>query len=364
MVNQFGSTTFEQRRRLILAFSAFLLMGTAPSPPPSTSAIVSNLVINPAPSYPECHASTIAEVAPGRLIAAWFGGTKEGNPDVAIWVARFEGGRWLPAEKVADGIQPDGSQQSTWNPVLFQAPGGALHLYYKVAAPRAPWAGFEKVSNDRGKSWSAARKLPDGIIGPVKNKPVVLADGSWLAGSSTEDEPGWLLHFERSEDRGQSWTKIGPIPKGPRDIEAIQPSILVHRDGMLQAMGRTRNGRLFSITSHDSGASWSPLDLSELPNPNSGTDAVTLADGRHLIVYNHSTTGTVRPDKGYRWPLDVAISSDGIKWTHVVTLESEPRGSGYAYPAVIQSSDGRVHITYTWTRKQIRHVVIDPQRLG
>ena len=352
------------RRSLIAAAGAFALIVPSAAGQDGERAIVSMEFINPDAPYPECHASTIAEVAPGKLIAAWFGGTKEGNADVAIWVARVENGRWLPAEKVADGAQPDGSVQPTWNPVLFQTPGGALHLYYKVAAPRAPWVGFEKVSHDGGKSWSAARELPDGIIGPVKNKPVVLADGSWLAGSSTEDEPGWLLHFERSEDRGQSWTKIGPIPKGPDNIEAIQPSILVHRDGMLQAMGRTKNGRLFSITSHDSGASWSPLGLSGLPNPNSGTDAVTLADGRHLMVYNHATTGTVRPDKGYRWPLDVAISSDGIQWTHVLTLESEPRGSGYAYPAVIQSSDGLVHITYTWTRKQIRHVVIDPTLLG
>jgi predicted neuraminidase len=107
--------------------------------------------------------------------------------------------------------------------------------------------------------------------------------------------------------------------------------------------------------SSDQGQTWSALAATTLPNPNSGIDAITLADGRHLVVYNHATDA--------RYPLDVALSKDGVTWTRVRTLESEPLPSGYAYPAVIQTKDGRIHVTYTWDRKRIKHVVLDPRAL-
>ena len=94
--------------------------------------------------------------------------------------------------------------------------------------------------------------------------------------------------------------------------------------------------------------------LSGLPNPNSGIDAATLADGRHVVVYNHTTRG--------RSPLNVAVSSDGREWKAALTLEDQP--GEYSYPAVIQTPDGLVHITYTWKRQRIRHVVVDAARLA
>ena len=345
----------------LLGLAAFAIPAFAAAP--EQNPVVSAQFINPDAPYPESHASTIAEVAPGKFVAAWFGGTKERSPDVTIWVARYQDGRWLPATSVADGVQDDGTRHPTWNPVLFQEPDGPLHLYYKVGPQVSSWKGVEIVSQNQGKNWSAPRALPAGILGPVKNKPVVVPDGSWLSGSSTEGEAGWLVHFERSRDQGETWTKIGPVLKGSLAIDGIQPSILIHRDGSLQSLGRTNSGHLFTTRSRDGGDSWSPLTLSELPNPNSGTDAVTLADGRHLMIYNHSTTGTVRADKGYRYPLDVAISDDGEHWKHVLVLEDEPSKAGYAYPSVIQASDGLVHITYTFKRDSIKHVVLDPQKL-
>ena len=191
---------------------------------------------------------------------------------------------------------------------------------------------------------------------------MLLADGAWLSPSSTEgNDDGWLVHFEISRDAGATWKKIGPVAKGPK-FDAIQPSILFHAGGKLQALCRTKQGVVAQTWSKDGGATWSALTAIELPNPNSGTDAVTLADGRQLIVYNHSAH---RPDeaKGDRWPLDVALSADGLVWKRVLTLESEPRTSGYAYPAVIQAADGLVHITYTWGRQIIKHVVLDPTKL-
>lgn len=326
-------------------------------------AVISAEFVNEHAPYPECHASTIVETAPGKLVAAWFGGTKERNPDVCIYVAQFENGHWTPGVKVADGVQADGSARlPTWNPVLFAPKYAPLQLFYKVGPSPAKWWGMVVASDDGGKTWGKPRRLPDGILGPVKNKPVQLPDGAWLSASSTEGNPdGWLVHFERSRDAGQTWEKIGPVKKGPA-LDAIQPSILFHQGGRLQAVGRTKQGVIFQTWSKDQGQTWSPLTAIDLPNPNSGTDAVTLADGRQLIVYNHSAH-RAEEAKGDRWPLNVALSADGLTWNRVATLESEERVSGYAYPAVIQTTDGMVHITYTWGRKLIKHVVLDPKKL-
>ena len=345
----------------VVALAAMIALTAAAvgSPHP---AVLSATIVNPAAPYPECHASTIVELSPGSLAAAWFGGTKERNPDVGIWFARQEQGKWLPATEVATGVQPDGSRLPTWNPVLFHPSGGPLFLFYKVGPSPSRWWGLQVSSTDGGKTWTAPRRLPEGILGPVKNKPVVLADGSWLSGSSTEgNRDGWLVHFERSRDGGATWERIGPVAKGP-GFDGIQPSVLRHAEGRLQAIGRSKQGVVVQTWSRDGGSTWTPLTATELPNPNSGTDAVTLADGRQLIVYNHSAH-RIDEAKGDRFPLDVAVSRDGLKWTHVATLESEPVGSGYAYPAVIQAADGRIHVTYTLNRKQIKHVVLDPAKL-
>jgi predicted neuraminidase len=280
----------------------------------------------------------------------------------AIWIAHRVDGRWQPAVEVANGAQMDGSRLPTWNPVLFQAPGGPLFLFYKVGPSPSRWWGEVKTSADGGRTWGKAHRLPEGILGPVKNKSVVLPDGAWLAASSTEGNPdGWLVHFERSRDAGATWERIGPVAKGP-GFDGIQPSILLHRDGALQAVGRSKQGVVFQTWSRDGGTAWSSLTATNLPNPNSGTDAVTLSDGRHLIVYNHSGH-RANEAKGDRFPLDVALSRDGVTWTRVLTLEHEPVVSGYAYPAVIQTSDGQIHITYTYGRKTIKHVILDARRL-
>ncbi len=313
--------------------------------------------------YASCHASTIAETPQHELVAAWFGGTAEGRPDVSIWVARREGGHWRPATEVANGDQASGARRPTWNPVLFQQVDGPLVLFYKVGPSPARWWGMMTSSADGGRTWGPPRRLPDGILGPTKNKPIALEDGTWLSGSSTEGWwTGWRVHFELSQDAGRTWRLAGPVARGQgAGLDAIQPCLLTYRDGRLQALCRTRNGVIASAWSRDQGRTWSPLARVDLPNPNSGIDAVTLADGRQLLVYNHRSPAPESPGWGVRYPLDVAVSSDGATWRHVLTLESHPLPNGYAYPAVIQSSDGLVHVTYTWDRRMIKHVVLDPR---
>lgn len=327
----------------------------APAPAPLSPGVVTSEFIYESAPFPSCHASTIAETKNG-LVAAWFGGTKEGHPDVCIWSARQIGGHWSAPEKVASQTTAEGKPTACFNPVLFQPKPGTLLLFYKSSGGPQGWSGFLKTSTDDGATWSDAKRLPEGFVGPVKNKPVRLPDGSLLCGSSLEsgEKPSkWRVQFERTDDLGQKWTKTDFLNDG-WDIAAIQPSILFHPGGKLQALGRTRQGKIFETWSGDGGKTWSAITLTDLPNPNSGTDAVTLRDGRHLLVYNHT-------DKG-RSPLNVAISADGKRWQSAAVLETEPQKE-FSYPAVIQTGDGLVHITYTWKRQRIKHVVLDPARL-
>src|SRR5687767_12527437 len=240
--------------------------------------------------FASAHASTIAET-PDGLAAAWFGGTREGASDVGIWLSRRVGGKWTVPIEIATGAQPDGTRLPTWNPVLFEVRGGTLALFYKVGPNPREWWGMVRTSPDGGRTWGDARRLPDGTLGPIKNKPVRLADGTIISPSSTETPTSpstWRVHFERSRDDGATWSVSRPAANaGGMPIDAIQPSILTHAGGRLQAVGRTRSGRVFETWSTDSGQTWTPVTLIDLPNPSAGTDAVTLRDGRHLLVYNH-----------------------------------------------------------------------------
>jgi predicted neuraminidase len=320
--------------------------------------VKSEFIFESAP-FLSCHASTIAETKSG-LVAAWFGGTAERNPDVCIYIARNENGHWTPPIKVADGVGFTTNRLPTWNPVLSEPKNGPLLLFYKVGPAPATWWGMLTSSTDDGKTWSKPQRLPEGILGPIKNKPVQLPNGDILCGSSTEGS-GWCVHFERTSDFGKTWKATPPVNDG-KEIGAIQPSILFYPKDRLEAIGRTRNDRMFQIRSEDGGLTWGMMSLMELPNPNSGTDAVTLRDGRQLLVYNHNTRDGSN-NKG-RSPLNVAISIDGTNWSAALVLEDDPDApNGFSYPAVIQTSDGMVHITYTWERKRIKHVVLDPEKL-
>ncbi len=314
--------------------------------------------------FPQCHASTIAET-PGGLIAAWFGGKHEKSPDVGIWVARHVSGSWTTPVEVANGVQhvlTDGTvkRHPTWNPVLFQYPDGPLMLFFKAGPSPSTWWGMLTQSNDHGKTWSLPRRLPEGIDGPVRNKPILLKDGTLLCGSSTEFD-GWRLHFEMTADHGRTFRRT-PATHDGKAFGAIQPTLLMHKDGSIQALNRNKNGngKVLSTVSRDDGKTWSDLAETHLPNPNSGIDAVALKDGRFLLVYNHTVRSGDSP-RG-REMLNVAVSDDGEHWQAALTLENELK-SEFSYPAAIQTSDGMVHITDTWKRTRVRHVTIDPSKL-
>ncbi|MEW6207817.1 MAG: sialidase family protein [Acidobacteriota bacterium] len=311
--------------------------------------VLSEFIYESAP-FPSCHASTIVETKSG-LLAAWFGGKMERSPDVGIWISRRDKKGWSQVVEVANGVQESGERFPCWNPVLFRPARGPVLLFYKVGPSPSEWWGMMMTSTDDGKTWSKPRRLPDGILGPIKNKPVQLGDGSLLCPSSTE-HAGWRVHLERTSDL-TAWQKTEPL-NDAKEFGAIQPTILVYPSGRMQILCRSRQGKITECWSEDGGKTWTPMQATALPNSSTGIDAVMLRDGRALLAYNHTPRG--------RSPLNVAVSQDGKTWKAALVLEDQP--GEYSYPAVIQSRDGLIHITYTWKRERIKHVVIDPRKLA
>jgi predicted neuraminidase len=335
------------------------------------------------PLAPSCHASTVVEAFDGRLLCAWFAGTHEGHPDVSIWLAACEGGRWASPRKVADvaGVP-------LWNPVLFGDARDCLWLFYKIGPDVPSWTGAYLRSRDGGQSWSGPVLLPAGITGPAKNKPITLSNGEIAAGASSETWRSWSCWLEVSGDAGRTWRRYGPItPPGemgaaaddaaeiaqavPEVISAtwdaasdvllipqshrgvIQPALWEHAPGRLRMLMRPtrRIGRVCLASSDDFGRTWSTATVTPVPNPNSGLDAVRLADGRIVLVCNPVMEG--------RSPLSILVSGDNAEtWQHCAALETIP--GEHSYPSVIQARDGRMHIVYTYLRRQIKHAILQP----
>ena len=304
--------------------------------------------------FPSCHASTIVELQNGDLLAAWFGGEYEGHPDVKIWVSRkyFGASRWTTPQVAADGTFAEGSEQARlagldstdhgrkacYNPVLFQMPDGEVLLFYKIGRFVQDWSGWLVRSRDNGQTWSKHEPLPEGFLGPVKNKPVVV--GNRLLCPSSTEKDGWKIHFE-----AYGLDAAGHFP----DAASLSSRATIIGPVEAEQAEKTFEPGIQSPI----GCTWTPVQLTDLPNNNSGTDAVTLRDGRQLLVYNPTATQPGQHNAP-RTPLCVAISDDGRTWRHLVTLEDSSVGE-YSYPAVIQGRDGTVHITYTWRRELIRY---------
>jgi predicted neuraminidase len=338
-------------------------------------------------TFQSCHASTLVELGNGDLLSAWFGGSGEGKPDVAIWASRRSNGRWsTPFELVRE------PEIASYNPVLFHTQDGRLWLYYKFGSHPVSWTAGRLWSDDDGKTWSKVEHLPAGLYGPVRTKPLVMEDGTIVSGTSVESYRSWACWIERSTDNGVTWTKSGPITvppgiagppltgekhpggsasqagqKGTSEPSAvredfrtsyftaaqqftegiIQPSIVPLGKNWLRLYARStaRTGRICVADSSDGGVTWTQARPIQLPNPNAGIDAVALQDGRVVLVYNHTESG--------RTPLNLAVSGDGENFQMFHVLESEP--GEFSYPAIIQGRDGDLHITYTWHRKRIRY---------
>ena len=318
-------------------------------------------------AFPECHSATIAETTKGDLVATYFGGTKERNPDVCIWVSRkLKGAKnWTAPQMVADGVLNDTLRKACWNPVVYQIPGGDLMIYFKIGSSVSDWTGWMVRSKDGGKTWSKRVPLQEDYLGPVKNKPV-MSKGRIIAPTSVE-KGGWRLYFEYSDDMGKTWKRTdyvkadSTVQNGKLEPDkAIQPSIIFLGDGRLAAVARTRSEHVGITYSSDNGETWSKLKLISLPNNNSGLDAVTLKNGKHVMICNEKPIPHgIKNGKGLRTPLSLMVSDDGENWEHWMTLEDSPI-SQYSYPSIIQTPDGHLHCIYTWRRQRIKHVEVIP----
>jgi len=360
---QYGPGVLINGKSPCVATAACSTAATAPTLP------VGEFIFQPgSTSFPSSHASTIVELKNGDLMAAWFGGTHERAPDVAIWGARCVKDVWsAPVELEREKDMP------SWNPVLFHTKDGTLWLYYKVGPSPGEWSARRAFSNDEGLTWSKPEQLPAGLLGPIRAKPLVLPDGTIVSGTSFEAYKTWAAWVERSTDGGKTWAKIGPITISPAVDEAetpapdpkpgdpgfdakskgtrhtvgiIQPSIVSLGGSHLRMYARSQTlvSKIAVADSMDDGVTWTQARFLNLPNNNSGIDAVRLRDGRIVLIFNDTTRG--------RSPLNLAVSRDGEHFRIFATLENTP--GEFSYPALIQAKDGDLLMTYTWNRKTIK----------
>jgi predicted neuraminidase len=313
--------------------------------------------------FNSCHASTLTVLPNGEVLAAWFGGTREGADDVAIWYSRRSEGVWSYPVKVADeeGIPH-------WNPVLFKREDGIIFLYYKVGHKIPKWSTRFISSSDDGHTWTTPRPLVEGDVGgrgPVKNKPILLKDGTMASPASIEGE-NWDAFADLSYDQGITWIKsnLVPIRRSASISEpfvkesipvpllsfkgkgVIQPTLWESEPGKVHMLLRSTEGKIYRSDSLDSGKTWREAYPTNLPNNNSGIDLVKLENGNLVLVFN-----PVGENWGKRTPLILSVSKDnGESWIEGFILEKEE--GEYSYPAIVACKN-ELFITYTWKRERI-----------
>ncbi len=297
--------------------------------------------------FKSCHASTLVVLPDGSILVSWFGGSKEGADDVGIWSAKKQDGKWSVPEKVADieGIPH-------WNPVLFQRQDGRIILYYKIGKTIPKWYTLFIYSDDGGKTWSEPKELVKGDIGgrgPVKNKPIILSDGTWAAPASLEGKY-WDACVDLSFDQGETWQMSDMVPYTHDNTMPgkgiIQPTLWESEPGHVHMLLRSTAARIFRSDSTDGGKTWCPAYATYLPNNNSGIDLDRADDGTLILAYN-----PVGMYKGPRSPLILGVSEDnGMQWSQGAILEKF--FGEFSYPAVVVRKE-TAYVTYTWQRERI-----------
>ena len=335
------------------------------------------------PPWRQCHASTVLEGTDGDLLLAYFAGTREGADDNAIHLVRGTAPHPATDEAAASESCWSWSEPTSltyvvdahWNPVLARSPRGRLTLFYKRGSPISQWQTWRMTSQDDGRTWSPAEELVPGDRGgrgPVKNPPLVLPSGRWVAGASTETggsgdaPPTWDCFADISDDDGVTWSRSANITIDHAAVMGpgvIQPTVWAGPEGLIFLM-RSSTGQAWRAVSTDDGATWSPAEETSLPNNNSGLCAARLPDGRVVCAHNTSVLPW-----GPRNELAISVSTDeGRTWTRASVLDVLPTptstitpgdggvetdGEGeLSYPTVIVRSDDII-VSYTRERRAI-----------
>ena len=306
-------------------------------------------ILGPERPFLQGHASTIVRTDDHHFLVAWFGGTEEKHPDVGIWLSKGNGDHWSKPIEVAK-IRED----AHWNPVLSKTASGEIVLYFKVGKIIDEWETWYITSSDNGITWTQPQELVKGDHGgrgPVRNKPILLSNGTWLAGASNEKLGVWNAFIDRSEDGGKTWKATKYLDLDRKQITGegiIQPTLWESTPGNVHMLLRSSCGNICRSDSKDYGKTWSKVYRTELPNPNSGIDLTKLSHNQIALVYNRDNENW-----GERQPLSLAVSSDnGKSWPLTIDIETGKAGDEFSYPAIISVND-TIAVTYTWKRQNI-----------
>jgi len=342
------------------------------------------------------HASCIVEASNGDLLVCWFHGSGERNADdVKIEGARKRrgAGKWSPRFTMADTpgypdtnctmfIDPQGRLWLLWPTILANRWETAL-MKYRIASdyrrdgpPRwqvseilhlTPGAEFATAMSNyvaRASAKSAALAVPEEMRSRVaeyfQNLLTQASDKlSRRLGWMTRAHP-FVLDGKRlivplysdgfdcslmaiTDDWGRTWHASAPLCGAGN----IQPSIVRRQDGSLYTLMRD-NGpppkRLHQSESRDRGETWSEVGDSNLPNPGSGAEIISLRNGHWALISNDTERG--------RHSLAVQISDDeGRSWKwkrHLELDEPGPEAGSFHYPSIIQAKDGTLHASYSY----------------
>ncbi|MEY9784503.1 sialidase family protein [Sinorhizobium fredii] len=355
------------------------------------------------------HAANLAFLPEGTLTCVWFGGTMEGMGDISVYMSRLEPGarRWSEPEKMSD--DPAKSEQ---NPLIFTAPDGRVWLLFtsQTSGNQDGAVVKRRISTDGGKSFGPTEVLCD-IPGTFVRQPIIVnAAGDWLLPVFRcigEAGRRWTGAVDRaavlvSRDQGKSWTMAGV----PDSIGAVHMNIVPAEDGTLVAFYRNRFAtNVLRSQSSDAGLNWTAPKAVELPNNNSSIQAIRMKNGAIAMVYNHSNASMsdarrhslydeIESDGGEdngsteavasarpavwgvpRAPLSLAFSTDGGRtFPRRIDLDT---GDGYclsnnskdslnrefSYPSIVEDAEGRLHVAYTYFRRAIKYVRLDPPYL-
>lgn len=304
-------------------------------------------IFSPFPGLENAHASTVLPLDNGDVLAAWFGGKREGDDSVEIWLSRRTADGWS-----APVVVSEKDDVPHWNPVLHQRLDGTIILYYKYGKEIPFWQTRYVESPDGGVTWSAPKELvpgdDSGGRGPVKNKCLRLDDGTLLAPASTEQHRRFMAFIDVSHDDGYTWQRCElmerPRYKGAY-VGLIQPTLWQSDEGV-HCLMRSSKGALYRSDSFDGGRTWQKPRRTRMPNNNSGVDCDRDEKGRLWLVCN-----PVAENWGVRHPLTLFVSLDnGKHFTEIMKLEA---GNGeFSYPAIVCKGN-KLYITYTYLRKKI-----------